>query len=151
MENVKLSQDFMLLEFVKSNIAIRNNLENIPNDYQVSNLINLVFHVLQPARSNLGIPIIINNGFRSLQLNKLINGAKTSQHLTGEAADIELAEENHKLFMFIKNNCDFDQLIWEYGDDENPDWVHVSYKKGINRKQVLRAIKENGKTKYIKF
>ena len=100
------------------------------------------------AQFHLNIPIEISSGFRSLQVNKMIGGSKTSQHTKGEAMDIKIGSKG---FNFIKDKLEFDQLIWEFGNDENPSWVHVSYKKGRNRKQVLKAYKQNGKTKYSSY
>jgi D-alanyl-D-alanine dipeptidase len=93
-------------------------------------------------------PIKISSGYRSPELNKLIGGAKASQHNVGEAVDIDLDGKNGELFSYIVNNLDFDQIIWEFGDDTNPDWVHVSYKSTGNRKQLLKAVKASGKTQY---
>jgi len=105
--------------------------------------------VFEPLRANFGVPIKINSGFRSLAVNKRLGGSsKTSQHMKGEALDLHIGS---KEFHFIKDNLDFDQLIWEMGNATEPQWVHVSYKKAGNRKQVLRATKKAGKTVYSPF
>jgi hypothetical protein len=93
----------------------------------------------------------VSSGYRSPELNSLIGGSKTSQHCFGNAADVQVEERNHEIFNFIKENLDFDQLIWEFGTDAEPSWVHVSYVQGKNRKQVLKAIKVNGKTQYVRI
>ena len=121
----------------KSSTAIRNKIDNTPSKEEEKNIIDLVENILDPLRKEYGKPIIINSGFRNKQLNKLIGGSKTSQHLTGQAADIQTIvdtkEENKKLFDLIqKLNLPFDQLIDEY--DFN--WVHVSYSPR-NRRQIL--------------
>jgi len=132
-----------------SQTAIKNGIPNIPKDPQVvANLTLLCEKVLEPLREGMKCPIRISSGYRSPELNKLIGGAKASQHNIGEAVDIDLDEKNAELFSYIVNNLDFDQIIWEFGDDKNPDWVHVSYKAAGNRKQLLKALKLNGKTSY---
>jgi len=92
--------------------------------------------------------IRVSSGYRSPELNKKIGGSKTSQHCLGQAADISCGERTAELYYYIKNNLIFDQIIWEFGNDDNPDWVHVSYSTTKNRKQCLRAYKVNGKTVY---
>lgn len=128
---------FTIKEMTKSSTAIRNKIDNTPSKEEEKNIIDLVENILDPLRKKYGKPIIINSGFRNKQLNKLIGGSKTSQHLTGQAADIQTIvdtkEENKKLFDLIqKLNLPFDQLIDEY--DFN--WVHVSYSPR-NRRQIL--------------
>lgn len=128
---------FTIKEMTKSSTAIRNKIDNTPSKEEEKNIIDLVENILDPLRKEYGKPIIINSGFRNKQLNKLIGGSKTSQHLTGQAADIQTIvdtkEENKKLFNLIqKLNLPFDQLIDEY--DFN--WVHVSYSPR-NRRQIL--------------
>jgi zinc D-Ala-D-Ala carboxypeptidase len=149
---VKLSKNFSLGEMIQSQTAIRKNIDNNPNGDQILNLIDLCDNVLQPLRDAIG-PIRISSGFRSQKLNVAIGGAASSQHcaLNGAAADIDMGEKNAEVFEWLKSNVDFDQLIWEFGDKSNPSWVHVSYKEGKNRNQILKAIKENGRTKYLKF
>jgi len=149
---MKLSKNFTLGEMIQSQTAIRKNIDNNPNGDQILNLIDLCDNVLQPLRDAIG-PIRISSGFRSQKLNVAIGGAASSQHcaLNGAAADIDMGEKNAEVFEWLKANVDFDQLIWEFGDKSNPSWVHVSYKEGKNRNQILKAIKENGRTKYLKF
>ena len=128
---------FTLNELIKSDAAKRSKINNTPNKQEENNLIALVENILDPLREAYGKPIIVTSGFRCERLNKLVNGSKTSQHRTGQAADIrtveDTVEENKKLFDLIQElNLPFDQLIDEY----NFDWVHVSYSPR-NRKQIL--------------
>ena len=148
---MRLTNNFWLREFTKSPTAIRHGIPNNPGTIQVDNLVALCKNVLQPLRDNYGKAIKINSGYRSLQLNEKISRSKTSQHCYGEAADIDTLEDNSWLFNYIRNNLLFDQLIWEFGDDNSPDWVHVSFKENHNRGEVLKALKVHGKTKYIRL
>ena len=146
---MNLTEHFSMKELTHSQTAIKNGIPNIPKDPQVvANLTLLCEKVLEPLREGMKCPIRISSGYRSPELNKLIGGAKASQHNIGEAVDIDLDEKNAELFSYIVNNLDFDQIIWEFGDDKNPDWVHVSYKAAGNRKQLLKALKSNVKTSY---
>jgi hypothetical protein len=108
----------------------------------------LVLNVLQPVRELLGKPIRINSGFRSAAVNESVGGASTSQHCLGEAADLDCAD-NAQLFQLIRTHRPYDQLIWEGGNDLQPDWVHVSYK--ANRKEVLKMRVVGGKKKYESY
>ena len=142
---MKLSKDFILQEFIATKTGLNNQLTS----EALANIEFLVKNLLQPLRDAYGKPIKINSGYRSVDVNKAVGGSKTSQHTKGEAVDI-VAEDNKALFDLIKNNFDFDQLIWEYGTDKQPAWVHVSLKKTGNRKQVMRAITNKlGKTLYV--
>ena len=145
---MNLSTHVTLKEFQSSGLATLRNLNNEMNESQIASAKLLCENVFEPLRIHLNAPIQISSGFRSLQVNKMIGGASTSQHTKGEAMDLQISSDG---FNFIKNNLEFDQLIWEFGNDENPSWVHVSYKKGRNRKQVLKATKQNGKTKYSSY
>ena len=137
-----LTKNFTLEEMVYSDTAIRNNLDNVPGPDIINNLRDLCQHVLQPVRDNLGAEIIVSSGYRSPDVNAINGGAKNSQHLVGEAADIKCPTlGNAALYYAIADYGIFDQLIWEKGDNENPDWVHISYTtKRTNRKQKLRII-----------
>ena len=142
---MKLSKDFILQEFIATKTGLNNQLTS----EALANIEFLVKNLLQPLRNAFGKPINITSGYRSTEVNKAVGGSKTSQHTKGEAVDI-VAEDNKALFDLIKNNFDFDQLIWEYGTDKQPAWVHVSIKKTGNRKQVMRAITNKlGKTLYV--
>jgi hypothetical protein len=151
----QLSKYTTLQEVIKSNTASVLQIQNIPNDEQIRNLKLLCIEVFDKVREHFGKPIGITSGFRSIELNQRIGGSKNSQHMEGKALDIDGdllgGVSNKDIFEFIKNNCTFDQLIWEFGTENAPDWVHVSYNKGVNRKQILRAIKSNGKTIYKPF
>ena len=153
---MQLSKNFTLSEFTRSATAIKYGISNMPNNTQIENLKTLCALCLQPVRDLYGSLIMINNGFRSIQLNDAMkrDGYKvstTSQHMNGEAADIRDTKKknNKKLFDTILAHGIFDQLIWEDGNDAYPDWVHVSCKKNGNRKQILRM--KNGITIYRKY
>lgn len=149
---MKLSNNFSLAEMTRSSTATKKGIDNTPNGAQIENLLILCDNVLQPLRDALG-PIVISSGFRSVKLNTAIGGSSSSQHcaLKGAASDIDLGLLNAKVFNYIKSNLIWDQLIWEFGSESCPSWVHVSFNEGHNRKQILKAIKQNGKTKYINF
>lgn len=150
---MKLTENFTLQEMIHSNTAIAKGIVNMPDANQINFIRELCINILQPIRENFGVPIRISSGYRSPRLNVAIGGSTSSQHcaLRGAAADIQMDEMNVEIFNYIKDELIFDQLIWEFGDNDNPDWVHVSFYKGHNRKQILKAIKVNGKTKYINF
>ena len=142
---MKLSKNFILQEFLVTNTGLNNQLTS----EALVNLEYLVKYLLQPLRDAYGKPIKINSGYRSKEVNKAVGGSPTSQHTKGEAVDI-VSDDNKALFDLIKNNFEFDQLIWEYGTDKQPAWIHVSIKKTGNRKQIMRAITNKlGKTLYV--
>lgn len=138
-----MTKNFTLKELCVTKTGIHNE----PNAEQKEALRLLAVNILQPARDALG-PIKVTSGFRNAKVNAAIGGSRTSQHMKGEAADLQ-CDDNAALFKFIKT-LEFDQLIWEFGDKEQPDWVHVSYSKR-NRKEVLRAKRVGGQTKYTTF
>ena len=149
---MKLSKNFALKELTRSQTAIRMGIDNTSDTEQLVNLVVLVQQVLQPCREQFG-SISINSGLRVLELNQAIGSSDKSQHINGEAADFEAyLISNRRLAEWIKEKLDFDQLILEYpGPDPRDGWVHCSYKRdGGNRKQVLTAVKEGGKTVYKK-
>ena len=139
-------------EAIKSNTAKRLGIENEPNKEQLKNMKLLAEKVFEPLRLEVGGPIKVNSFFRSPELNKAIGGSSKSQHCHGQAIDIDDTfgvQSNAYMYYFIKSELEFDQMIWEFGDDGNPDWVHVSYvSEQENRNRCLKAYKENGKTKY---
>ena len=139
-------------EGVYSRTALRLGIENKPNKEQLANMKLLAENIFEPLRAYVGGPIKINSFFRSPELNKAIGGSTKSQHCHGQAIDLDDTFgrcTNAEMFKFIKEHLDFDQIIWEFGDDKNPDWVHVSYvSPGQNRKRCLKAYKEKGKTNY---
>ena len=146
-----LSKNFTLEEMEYSPTALRKGIDNSANNISIIHLKDLCENVLQPLRDWYDNPIKINSGYRSKELNSSIGGSLSSQHCTGQAADIDTLNDNADLFFHIKRHMQFDQLIWEFGDHTNPSWVHVSFKKHGNRNHVLRAYKEDGKTKYIQM
>jgi len=150
MENI--SKNISYNEAIRSNTAKRRKIKNEPNNIQLAAMKLLAEKVFQPTREHFGEPIRINSFFRSVNLNKAIGGSRTSQHCTGEAIDLDGLNgvSNSDIFHYIKDNLEFDQLIWEFGTDKEPNWVHVSFKKGRNRKIVLKAI-ENGQPTYQKW
>jgi zinc D-Ala-D-Ala carboxypeptidase len=150
---MKLSKNLKLSEAVKSITAERLGIDNTPNDQEINNLKSIAENIFQPIRDHFGVPIGISSGFRCKKLNAAIGGSKTSQHMSGSALDIDADMygkiTNKQVFDYIRENLDFDQLIWEFGNDENPSWVHVSYQHNDeNRKRVLKAYRLNGETRY---
>ena len=127
---MQLSKNLSLAEMIISSEAKRKGIKNMPSESIVSNMKKLAINVFQPIREHFNSPIHISSGFRSIELNKSIGGSSSSQHCSGEAMDIDMdgtTISNAKVFKWIKDNLSFDQLIWEFGTDANPDWVHVSY------------------------
>jgi zinc D-Ala-D-Ala carboxypeptidase len=148
---MNLSEHFTLAEMVFSPTAIKKGIDNTPNAQTIKNLQALCENVLEPLRAYIGGPIKISSGYRSEALNSLIGGAKSSQHKIGQAVDFDLKDKCADAFHWVRENIDYDQIIWEFGNDKQPDWIHLSYSTKGNRKKALRAIKSNGKTKYIPF
>ena len=144
---MNLSAHVTLAEFENSPTATTHGINNKMSESQIASAKLLCENVFEPLRIYLNTPIQISSGFRSVQVNKMIGGASTSQHTKGEAMDLQIGAKG---FHFIKDKLNFDQLIWEFGNDENPAWVHVSF-SSKNRKQVLKATKKNGKTIYSNF
>ena len=147
-----ISKHISYKESIKSNTATRLGIENKPNEEQLKNMKLLAEKVFEPLREEVGGPIKVNSFFRSPELNKAIGGSTKSQHCHGQAIDIDDTfgyKKNAEMYYFIKSELDFDQMIWEFGTDKNPDWVHVSYvSPEKNRNRCLKAYKENGRTKY---
>jgi zinc D-Ala-D-Ala carboxypeptidase len=137
---------------VYSRTATRRDIINNPNAEQMENMVTIAEEVFEPLRMWVGGPVKINSFFRSPELNKAIGGSGKSQHCHGQAIDLDDTfgrATNAEMFEFIKEHLDFDQMIWEFGDDENPNWVHVSYvSEKENRNRCLKAYKENGRTNY---
>ena len=144
---MNLSAHVTLAEFENSPTATTHGINNKMSESQIASAKLLCENVFEPLRLYLNTPIKISSGFRCLQVNKMIGGAKSSQHTKGEAMDIKIGAKG---FHFIKDKLNFDQLIWEFGNDNEPQWVHVSF-SSRNRKQVLKATKQNGKTKYSSY
>ena len=149
--NEKLSANFTLSEMVKSETAVRKGLDNTPGATEIANLKLLAENVLQPIRDNYKRGVKVNSGFRHPEVNAAVGGSKTSDHCKGQAADIEIPGiANAELAEWISKNLEFTQLILEFYTPGVPDsgWVHVSYDKSNLKKQVMTAMKENGKTVY---
>lgn len=149
----RISEHVSYTEGVKSNTALRLGLDNIPNSDQLQCMHEIARDVFEPLREWVGGPIKINSFFRGEPVNTAIGGSVRSQHMKGQAMDIDDTfghKTNAEMYHYIKDNLDFDQLIWEFGDDENPNWVHVSYvTHRKNRKKLTIAKRVNGKVKYI--
>jgi len=141
----KISDHISYTEATKSRVAIENNIDNIPTDEQIFAMIYVAENVFEPIRDELKVPIAVTSFFRSPMLNKRLKGSKTSSHMKGEAIDIDADVfgliTNKNIFDYINSCLDFDQLIWEFGDDKDPAWVHVSSKESGNRNEVLQAYK----------
>ena len=162
---MKISPNLNLYEITRSDTAKRQGIDNTPTFEHLENFKLLAEKVFEPIREHFNVPIFISSGYRSKELNKAMGGASkivngvyvpTSQHCKGQAIDIDMdginSEVTNKMvFDYIKDNLEFDQLIWEMGTDLNPDWVHVSYAKTGNRKQKLKAVRSKGKTTYLKI
>ena len=150
---MKISNHISYNEAVKSNTALRRGIDNTPGAYEQQNMEIVAEKIFEPLREWVGGPVKINSFYRSPKLNKAIGGSSRSQHCEGRAIDLDDTfghKTNAEMFNYIKDNLSFDQLIWEFGDSENPAWVHVSYvSEDQNRGRVMKAEKVNGKTKYI--
>ena len=147
-----ISEHISYKEGTRSITAIRLGIDNIPNSEQLSNMELISEKIFEPLREWVNGPIKINSFFRCPELNKAIGGSSKSQHCHGQAMDIDDNyghATNSEMYYWIKENLDFDQMIWEFGDDDNPAWVHISYvSPEDNRNRCLKAYKEQGKTKY---
>lgn len=151
---MKISEHISYKEATRSVTALRLGIDNTPNEYQLQNMELIAKNVFEPLRKAVGGAIKINSFFRCEDLNKAIGGSSRSQHCQGRAIDIDDNYgymSNNDMYKYIKENLDFDQLIFEFPDENgNASWIHVSYvDTDSNRKRCLKAIKENGKTKYI--
>lgn len=151
----KISENITLAEATKSQTATRLRIKNEPNKEQLEAMKYVANEIFERVRANFKKPIAITSFFRSPALNKAIGGSTTSQHCKGEAIDMDAdvfgGLTNKQIFDYVKENLDYDQLIWEFGTSKNPDWVHVSITKGLNKRQILRAVNTNGKTQYIRY
>jgi hypothetical protein len=152
MENI--SKHISFKEATVSNTAKQKGINNTPDAKQLENMKTVAEKVFEPLRAFSGGPIVITSFFRSPELNKAIGGSATSEHCLGMAIDLVSGTKgisNKDLFNYIKDKLVFSQLIWEFGNDLNPEWIHVSYNKDNLKKEVLKAVKENGKTVYKKY
>lgn len=155
---MKLSENFSLAELIEAGSARRLGLDEqfSPSEEIISNLKALVINVLQPLREAIGHEIKITSGYRSPKVNKAVGGSKTSDHLFGRAADVQLFMngENKNQFLFdtiLKLKLPFKQMIDEFGDEQNPAWIHIAYDQSNNKGECLRARKINGQTTYTKI
>jgi hypothetical protein len=145
---MKLSKNLSLAEVTKSNTAKRLGIDNTPDDWATENLRKIAEHVFQPLRDAFKCPIYVSSGYRSPELNAAIGGSVRSQHMEGRALDLDADVygncTNSQIFNWIRENVEFDQMVWEFGTDDNPNWVHVSFVyDGINRKRCLRARRDD--------
>lgn len=149
---MNISEHISYKEATHSATAKRYGIDNAPDTYQKQNMELVAQRIFEPLREWVGGPIKINSFFRSVETNRAIGGASKSQHMEGRAIDLDDLyghKTNAEMYQYIKDNLDFDTLIWEFGTDENPDWVHVSYvDEDFNRQRCLQAYREDGKTKY---
>ena len=148
---MQLSKNFNLVELTKSQTATRKGIDNTPSPTHQANLQSLCMHVLQPIRDHFSQVVTVSSGYRSQELCLAIGSKITSQHAKGQAADFEIfGLSNGELANYIKENLDYDQLILEYWTPESPNsgWIHCSFNSEGNRKEYLRAYKNEGKTKY---
>ena len=148
---MNLSNNFTLNELTKSQTATRKGIDNEPGTAEIENLIHLAKTILQPVREHFGKPVMISSGYRSPALCEAIGSSAKSQHAKGEAADFEIhGVDNKELANWIKENCEFDQLILEFYIDGDPNsgWVHCSVSKTAPRRERLLALKVDGKTRY---
>jgi uncharacterized protein YcbK (DUF882 family) len=149
---MNLTKNFTLSEMTKSETALRHGMDNTPGEQEIAALKLLCEKVLQPVRDHYGKGVKVNSGFRHPEVNAKVGGSKTSDHCRGQAADIEIpGVANAELAQWIVNNLEFRQVILEFYTQGVPDsgWVHVSYVAEDNKKQVLTAIKKDGKTVYL--
>lgn len=153
---MKLSKNLSLSEVLVSSTAKRLGISNQPTKEHIENLYLIATKVFQPVRDHFKHSIYVSSGYRSKELNKAIKGsARRSRHMNGQALDLDAdvynGMTNAEIFYYIKGNLEFDKLLWEAGDDENPDWVHVSYVKGKNRGICLTMYRVNGRPNYKPF
>lgn len=149
---MQISKNISYNSAIKSDTAIRLGIDNTPSASAVEAMTLLCEKVIDPLYEVFP-SMTFNSFFRSGKLNSAIGGSATSQHTKGEAIDLDSKDNqfNKAIFDYIVKHLDFDQVIWEFGNDQRPDWVHVSYKKSGNRKQILKAVKIKGKTQYIPY
>ena len=152
---MRISKHITYKEATYSATAKRLHLDNTPDEDTLYEMAKVAHNIFEPLRLYVGGAIKINSFYRSKEVNQAVGGSSKSQHCKGQAIDIDDVfghKSNAEMFEYIRENLDFDQMIWEFGDTDNPNWVHVSYvSKKENRNRILRAIRENGKTRYELF
>lgn len=156
----KISKHISYTEATKSKTAIKYGINNKPSDSIIKVMKETALNIFEPLREYFGVPIAVTSFYRSKELNSKLKGSLTSQHCTGEAMDLDADVlgmiTNRDIFNYIKDNLEFDQLIWEFGNDKEPAWVHVSYSRNNNRGIILKAYKDMNilgqlKTKYKNY
>lgn len=154
---MRLSRNLTLIEGIRSATAKNYNISNIPSEKHMLNMFILANNCFQPIRDYFDNPIYVSSFYRSEELNVKVGGSKNSDHTKGCAIDLDAdvfgGLDNKDIFNFVKENLDFKLLIWEFGDDFDPDWVHISYEFGSNdMKRILRAeYDENGQKQYVEW
>jgi zinc D-Ala-D-Ala carboxypeptidase len=152
-----VSEHISWAEATRSDAAKRAGINNYFTPEQLVRMTTVAKKVFEPVRNHFGIPVFVSSFFRNAIVNKLIGGAVNSQHMANNGAAIDVDAEvygkvtNKQIFEYIKNNLEFDQLIWEFGTNEEPDWVHVSYNEGHNRKEILKAFRGTSGTQYAPY
>jgi len=148
-----ISKHISYHEGTYSQTGVRRDLDNTPDDKQLKRMEEVAENLFEPLREWVGGPIKINSFFRGEPVNTAIGGSRKSQHMKGQAIDIDDTfghKTNAEMYHYVKDNLDFDQLIWEFGTDKNPNWLHISWvSHRPNRKKLTVAKKVNGKTRYI--
>ena len=148
---MNLSENFTLQELIYSDTAIRKGIDNKPNDEQIENLKLVCENILEPIREYFKAPVVVSSGYRSVAVCEAVGSSAKSQHTKGQAADFEIfGIPNKEVADWIVNNIDYDQCILEFWNPSEPNsgWVHCSFNNAGNRKQYLKASKENGKIVY---
>ncbi len=149
---MKISDHITYAEAIHSNTAKRKSIDNTPSQTQVDAMKLIAEKIFEPLRKWVGGPIKVNSFFRSVTLNETIGGVASSQHCKGQAIDIDDVygyKSNAEMYKWVQENLDYDQMIWEFGTDTQPNWIHISYvSKEENRNKCLKAYKEHSRTKY---
>lgn len=148
---MNISEHVSYQEATQSTTATARGIDNTPDADTLEKMKYVANKIFEPVRSFIGMMINVNSFYRCIALNKAVKGASTSQHVTGEAMDLNCKGFNKKMFHYILDHLDFDQCIYEFGNDNEPDWVHVSCKKIGNRHQALRSVKIKGVTRYLPY
>ena len=149
---MKLTHNFTLEELTESTTAERLGIDNTPNNEQINNLALLCERILQPLRNEIGMSIVISSAFRCVALNRAVGGSSTSDHCLALAGDIKSSNGDHKMLFdkIIEMKLPYKQLIYEFGTDEQPKWIHVALDLSETpKRQILKAVKIEGKTKYL--
>ena len=151
---MRISKNISYRESIHSNTAKRRGIDNSPKAEHIDNMRLVAEKVFEPLREWVGGPIKVNSFYRSEATNRAVGGTGKSQHCKGQAIDIDDVfghKTNAEMYHYIKDNLEYDQIIWEFGDEYNPNWIHISYDKNNNRNRALRAVKKGGRTKYELF